>query len=241
MSVATSRSLPSSFLDAFVAPGDFFANFSQVRRFGPVVLIGLLALIVGAHHFFYSSMDEAWLLEQQLEMVTGLSMAEQEVARNALRNHLSSAGMLAGALTAIGLLLQVIVLSAFYLFGVRLLCPDGDRMDFNSWFSLVAWCQLPWFVNYAVFTLLFLSSSSTDLPLSLPQFASVGQVFMTGLSGSEYAQWAQSLNLFYAWVIFMTAAALRQHLTVPLRQALVFAAAPYLLFFGGWLVLLLCT
>lgn len=241
MSVATSRSLPLSLLDAFVAPGDFFANFSRVFRFGPVLLVGLLALVVSAHHFFYSSMDQAWLLEQQLERVTGLSMAEQEVARDALRRNLSSAGMLVGAMTAIGLLLQVVVLSAVYLLGARLLRPEADRMDFNAWFSLVAWCQLPWFVNYAVFILLFLSSSSPDLPLSLPQFASVGQLFMAGLSGTEYFQWAQSLNLFYAWVIFMTAAALHQRLAMPLRHAVVFAGAPYLLFFGGWLVVLVCT
>lgn len=241
MAVATSRSLPSRFLDAFVAPGDFFANFDRVRRLGPVVLVALLTLAVSAHYFFYSSLDQAWLLEQQLESVASLSMAEQEVARDALRSNLSSAGMLVGAMAAIGLLLQVLVLSAVYMLGVRLLWPEASRMDFNAWFSLVAWCQLPWFVNYAVFMLLYLSSSSPDLPLSLPQFASVGQVFMAGLNGTEYAQWAQSLNLFYAWVIFMTAAALHQRLSIPLRHAVVFAGAPFLLFFGGWLVVLICA
>jgi len=225
-----------SFLDAFVAPGEFFANFERIRRFGPWVLTALLLLIASSYQLFYASMEESRILEQQLEKISHLSLSEQEAARDALEGNVGSTGMVVGTLVAIGHLVQVTALATFYLLGSWLMKFRSNQFSFNQWFNLVVWCQLPWFINYIVFVVLFLTSSSADLPLSLPQFAAIGQVFFSGLESTAYEQWAQSLNLFYLWVIFMLASALRRCFSISAPMAVLLAALPYVLVFGVWFV-----
>lgn len=226
------------FLDILVAPRDFFARFDQTLKYGPIVLVAVLAMVIMSNHLFYSNMSDEWLLEQQLLHVGEMTAAERDVVEGVMEKNLPSAGLFVGVMSAVGFLLQVLVLSGgFCALAVVLLRPDSRRLAFKDWFNLVGWCQAPWLIHHAMFIFLFLSAPSADLPLSLAYFSSIGQIFLDLPSSHRYYTLLQSISLFHLWVIFMTAVAISQHAGTSMSRALVLSASPYVLFFSVWAVL----
>jgi hypothetical protein len=226
------------FLDILVAPRDFFARFDQTRKYGPIVLVAVLAMVILSNHLFYSNMSDEWLLEQQLLQVGEMTAAERDVIEGVMKKNLPSAGLFVGVMSAVGILLQVLVLSGFYALASILLRPGSRRLAYKDWFNLVGWCQAPWLIHHAMFIFLFLSAPSADLPLSLAYFSSIGQIFLDLPSSHRYYTLLQSISLFHLWVIFMTAVAISQHAGTSMSRALALSASPYLLFFSIWVALI---
>lgn len=223
----------SSVVDVLVAPGSFFSDFARFRRFGPLVLLAVLALTLLAYKYFYGGMSAEWIVEQQMATLGEISVAEREVIQQMLLANVGSSGMISGASVAIGHLLAAVVLSGAY-FLLFLVTGNREKMPFGRWFELVSWCQVPWLINYLIFLFLVFSSSNPDLPLSLPQYASLGELFFGSIENGGPSQLLRAMNLFHVWIVLLAAIGIHTVTRISFFRAVAISLVPYALFFGGW-------
>ncbi len=136
----TNLSSLSVLTDIITAPGRAFAALKE----RPTVLLPLLILIIinSAVSFAYtSSVDLAWMLDQQLQQAQNLTDAQRDQAvKAALRISPTVYGVIAVVGTAIVLPL-LFALSSLYYSGVSFV--TGDGVKYKQWFSLASWCAIP--------------------------------------------------------------------------------------------------
>ena len=233
----TTATAVNTVLDAFVAPSALFEKFEYNQRQSSVVLVVLFALILASYYLFFGGMSNEWLLAQQLAQVGDLSIQEREVAQEMMAKTLPYTWAFVAGVTIVGHLFTVIGLSVVFTLLGKMSSIGMSRFTFRDWFYFISWCQLPWIVNYAGFSFLFLSSSASDLPLSLIHYASFEQLFSNqNVTDAAYGLYT-SLNLFLVWSIAISILGLRKCFNMKLAIATLISLFPYCAFFGVWLLL----
>ncbi|WP_065204470.1 YIP1 family protein [Shewanella woodyi] len=221
-------------LDAFVAPSALFERFEYNQRQSSIVLVILFGLILASYYLFFAGMTDEWLLAQQLGQVGDLSIQEREIAQEMMTKTLPYTWAFVGGMTIVGHLFTVLGLSAFFTLIAKVPSIGIGKFTFRDWFYFISWCQLPWIVNYVGFSFLFLSSSASDLPLSLMHYASLDQLFFN-LSANDPAYGLYTtLNLFLVWSITISVLGLRKCFNMKPMMAIFISAFPYFAFFGIW-------
>ncbi len=226
----------NAFLNAFVAPSAFFDQFDDLKKHGPWVVFGLMCTIILSHFWFFQGMSEEWLLSQQLAQVTDLTPQELAITEDMMRKSLPYMGTFVGVITALSLLAQVVILGGYFFSVQRIMPLKQLHYSFKYWFSFVGWCYLPWIVNYLVFTFLFLSSSTTDLPLNLINYASLDQLLIGSSVTNPLHAFGNSMNLFYLWTLAMLSLGLKKIFKVPLAHSMMISVFPFAVVFGAWFI-----
>ncbi len=133
-------STTSVLTDIITAPARAFAALKE----RPTVWLPLTILIVtyaAVSVVYTSSVDLAWLIDQQLQQAQNLTDAQRDQAvKAALRISPAVYGVIAAVGTTI-FIPAVFALMALYYTGVSFV--TGDGVKYKQWFALVSWCAIP--------------------------------------------------------------------------------------------------
>ncbi|HEY7672326.1 MAG TPA: YIP1 family protein [Gammaproteobacteria bacterium] len=172
-------------IDLITAPNQAFAAIKE----RPSVWLPLIALIVSyaAVSFAYtSSVDIAWLTDQQLQR-SNPDMTDLQ-REQLVRATTSLSPTTLGAISAVTAPIAIVIglfISALYLTGVSFLTHDGVRL--KQWFAFSAWCFLPIvfgliasLINILVSDARFMAQDQVN-PLAFGNLLAIDREGLTGL------------------------------------------------------------
>jgi len=139
MSTANLSSL-SILTDIITAPARAFASIKE----RPTVWLPLaivIAIYCAVSVAYTTSVDLAWLIDQQLQQAQNLTDAQRDQAlKAALRISPAAYGAI-GAVGAAIFIPIVFALTSLYYSGVSFV--TGDGVKYKQWFALASWCAIP--------------------------------------------------------------------------------------------------
>jgi len=98
----------------------------------------------------------------------------------------------------------------------------------------VVWSQLPTVLNILGLALLVLLADSPDQPLMLVNYASLNQLVLDLPVGHALYTWAESINVFLVWQLWILFAGLQSAADFTAKRAAIVTGTPVLLIFGLW-------
>lgn len=221
-------------INLFTAPGETFALIKQrPSKLFPILIVIVPTML--AMFWYFQILDYAWYIDDVLNS-GGIAEEDIEAAREGMES-MSQNTMMIFAMLGSGLsLIVVYLLQSAYLSLVAAL--RGDSLRFGHWFSLVAWCSLPYLLSVLGMVVNILMSPNGQLsayaldPLTLTNLGL--QTDNTSLQTIFSA-----LNLTMLWSLVLTVMAYRQWLDSSLPGAIAVVSTPYVLIFGIWAYLVL--
>lgn len=218
-------------LDIYVAPKQLFAVLPENKQWswlaiGAMVLVNSFAL-----WFFYSRMDDQWIVEQQMLHISGsLSASEVEQARGVLEK---TAGnilyiSLAGFVMSVAITLPLMALYAM------LVGNSGKKRSYTEWLAFSSWVSMPSLISSLGFIVLAALSTNPNMPLSTANYLSVNQLFLGLELGDPWYTWAESFNIIYLWFAGLAAVGLRVWSGYSTLKATGLALLPIVVVFGSW-------
>lgn len=139
MSTANLSSL-SILTDIITAPARAFAALKE-RPTAWLPLVILIAVYGAVSVAYTSSVDLAWMIDQQLQQAPNLTDAQRDQAvKAALRISPAVYGVIAAVGAAIFIPL-LFALTSLYYSGVSFV--TGDGVKYKQWFALASWCFIP--------------------------------------------------------------------------------------------------
>ena len=232
-------------IDALVAPSAVFNKLTAAKNFSWLALALLLVVSSASSWVFFDNMSTAWLVEQQLLQAGEMSPSELIAAKDIMQQTAEYTGLISVVFSSLSFIVIGAIFAGYYLLAARLTsgkslanttAVNDAKLTFSDWFSFNIWTQMPLLINSLGFSLLIFTAATTDLPLSLINYASLNQLFLSLTPEHHLFMLAESANLFYLWSIFIATLGLQQCCKLSLGKAAFIAQLPYLLIFGLWFV-----
>jgi hypothetical protein len=229
-------------VDALVAPTSLFNQFKAAKKWSWLALALVMVVTFFSTLVFFDNMSIEWLIDQQLLEAGELSVSELEGAKAIIEQTAQYTGLISATFSVISLLVINAIFAGYYLligkFTKNKIANKNDTFVFSDWYSFSIWSHMPLLINTLGFSLLFLTAATNDLPLSIINYASLNQLFL-GLTPEHHLYlWAESLNLFYIWSIFIATIGLKKCANLSLSKAAMIAELPYLIIFGFWFMVI---
>ncbi|GAA0349824.1 hypothetical protein GCM10009092_12800 [Bowmanella denitrificans] len=226
--------LSNAVINVFVAPRSLFDDLKEAKGWGWIALLFSVVFYALVAYWMYSGMSNEWIVEQQVAQMGDVSPAEAEQARGFMQESASYTAPLA----AVSIVLVTLIINAIYA-GYFKLVGRTDEYSYGDWYSFSLWTMMPMFVNALGLALLLLLADSPDVPLNLSNYASLNQLLLNlPLDHNLYA-WAEAFNLFSLWSIVIAALGLQSWAKMKPITSYVFAALPFCLIMGIWLLVAL--
>jgi len=232
-----STSSPMALVDIFVAPANVFNQLKENKKWSWLGLLLIVAISGVASMMFFSGMSPEWIVEQQLAQSSDLSAQEAAQAKDAMMQVAPYTGIMGAVFGGIFILIMTAVFAAYYMLMGKSAAVTKPNFSYGDWFSFTLWTSMPSIINTIGFMALFLTATTAELPLSMANYASVNQLFMNYLPGDALYNWAESLNLFSIWSIFLATVGFMRCCKMSLVNSLVAAILPYFVIFGSWFAL----
>lgn len=232
-----SNSTPMSLINIFVEPKSVFDNLKENKKWAVLGLLLIIAVTSVSSMMFFGGMSPEWLIEQQLMAAGDMSTSEREAAKQGMEMMADYMGIIAAISAGFMLPAITLIFTVYYLVVGSSAANTKPDFKFGDWFVFTIWTQMPGLVNTLGFTALFFTAASGDLPLSLPNYASLNQLVLGYLPGDALYQWAESINLFSLWSIVIAAIGFNRCCKMPMVKAFIFSALPLVVIFLGWFVL----
>ncbi len=232
-----SNASPMAIVDIFVAPSNVFNQVKDNKKWAWLGLLLIIAISALSSVLFFGSMSPEWIVEQQLAQSGDLSAQEAEQAKGAMMQMAQYTGVLGAVFGGIFIIIMTCLFAAYNMLigkSAGVIKPDFKYAD---WFSFTLWTSMPAIVNTIGFMVLFLTASTSDLPLSMANYASVNQLFFNYLPSDSLYTWAESLNLFSLWSIFLTTVGFQRCCNMSLANSTAAAVLPYFVIFASWFAL----
>jgi hypothetical protein len=230
-------------IDALVAPGSVFTKFKSAKKVSWLALALLLIVTSASSWVFFDNMSTSWLVEQQLLQTDDISPSELSAVKEMMEQTAEYTGLISAVFNVLATLFIGALFSGYYLFATKLVKGKAQinsqpetlgKFSFSDWFSFNVWTQMPLLINSIGFSVLFLTAATTDLPISLVNYASLNQLFLSLAPDHDLFMWAESFNFFYLWSTFIAIVGLQKCCQLSLGKASVVAFIPYFLIFGLW-------
>jgi hypothetical protein len=199
---------------------------ARVRSFLLPVFVQILASAL-LFYLYYNNVDFSWYLSQ---LAAGVPPEQQA----GITKHLTPTVMSISTVVMLFISVPIVLaISALYLYLVGKI--RNLEHSFGQWFLLVAWASMPVVLTLPVGAGALFGGDGRILPedlnpLSLAQLLGVED-------GSPWKSLLSSLTLVLLWTIFLTAAGYKRRAKVSLLQAGLVIAAPYVVIFGTWALL----
>lgn len=223
--------------DIFVAPSNVFNQLKENKKWAWLGLLLIIAISGVASVLFFSGMSPEWIVEQQLAQSGDLSAQEAEQAKDAMMQMAQYTGVLGAVFGGIFIIIMTSVFAGYNMLIGKSSGVTKPDFKYGDWFSFTLWTSMPAIVNTIGFMVLFLTASTSELPLSMANYASVNQLFFNYLPSDALYTWAESLNLFSLWSIFLTAVGFQRCCSMSLTNSVIAAVLPYFVIFGSWFAL----
>ncbi len=234
---------PMLIIDALVSPNTVFTQFTAAKKYSWIALALLLFISSASSWVFFDNMSTSWLVEQQLLQTDDISPSELSAVKEMMEQTAEYTGLISAVFNVLATLIIGALLAGYYLFATKLVKGKAQvnsqpealgKFSFSDWFSFNVWTQMPLLINSIGFSALFLTAATTDLPISLVNYASLNQLFLSLAPNHDLFMWAESFNFFYLWSTFIAIVGLQKCCKLSLGKAAVVAFIPYFLIFGLW-------
>lgn len=226
---------PMALVDVFVAPKSLFEQHQAAKKWSWLALVLILAVTFFSAQAFYGNMSTDWLVEQQMMTIgPDASPAERQGAEDFINATAGNFGTVTGGMGAVMLLIFSALFAGYYMLAHKVTGHSEKPLSFGDWFSVTVWSQMPLLINSIGFIVLFATASTSDLPLSLANYASLNQLVTDYAPGDALYTWAESLNLFSLWSIALVATAMQRLSNMSIAKSYIVAALPNLAIFGIW-------
>ena len=192
-----------------------------------------LLLTTAIIYWFYAGMSPAWLVDQQMLHAGELTPAETEQIRAAMAEMAGATPLIGAVSVAVGSLAFTAITAGYLLLTGKL----QKALNYGQWFALVVWSQLPALLNILGLALLVLLADSPDQPLMLVNYASLNQLVLDLPVGHALYTWAESINVFLIWQLWIVFAGLQSAAGFTAKRAAIVTGTPVLLIFGLWALL----
>ena len=192
-----------------------------------------LLLTTAIIYWFYAGMSPAWLVDQQMLHAGELTPAETEQIRAAMAEMAGATPLIGAVSVAVGSLAFTAITAGYLLLTGKL----QKALNYGQWFALVVWSQLPALLNILGLALLVLLADSPDQPLMLVNYASLNQLVLDLPVGHALYTWAESINVFLIWQLWIVFAGLQSAAGFSSKRAAIVTGTPVLLIFGLWALL----
>lgn len=213
-----------------IEPSRVFLQLKQTPS-GRWLMVLLQVMVTAAVlWFFYQGMSASHLVEQQLLLSSDLSPAEREQSRAVLGELAPHMALIAAVMGGVTVLVISSLLAIYYLLASRL----EPSVQYGDWFMFTLWSQTPQLLNLLGLVVLVLLSPTSDLPLSLANYASLNQLLALTVPGDRFYNLLENMNLFYIWQGVLATLGLKQWLQLDTTKAAALAALPYAVVFGIW-------
>jgi hypothetical protein len=189
-----------------------------------------LLLTTAIVYWFYAGMSPAWLVDQQLLHAGELTPAETEQIRAAMASMAGATPIIGAVSIAVGSLAFTAITAGYLLLTGKL----QKALNYGQWFALVVWSQLPALLNILGLALLVFLADSPDQPLMLVNYASLNQLVLDLPVGHALYTWAESINVFLVWQLWILFAGLQSAAGFTAKRAAIVTGTPVLLIFGLW-------
>lgn len=194
------------------------------------LLAAQLLLTAAIIYWFYAGMSPAWLVEQQILHAGVLTPAETEQIRAAMASMADATPLIGAVSVAIGSLVLTAITAGYLLLTGKL----QKALNYGQWFALVVWSQVPTLLNILGLALLVVLADSPDQPLMLVNYASLNQLVLDLPIGHVLYTWAESINVFLLWQLWILFAGLQSAAGFSAKRAAIVTGTPVLLIFGLW-------
>jgi len=191
-----------------------------------------LLLTTAIIYWFYAGMSPAWLVDQQMLHAGELTPAETEQIRAAMASMAGATPVIGAVSVAVGSLAFTAITAGYLLLTGKL----QKALNYGQWFALVVWSQLPTVLNIFGLALLVLLADTPDQPLMLVNYASLNQLVLDLPIGHALYTWAESINVFLVWQLWILFAGLQSAAGFTTKRAAIVTGTPVLLIFGLWAV-----
>jgi hypothetical protein len=232
-----STSSPMALIDIFVAPKTVFENLQANKKWAVVGLLITMGIVAVSSLMFFGGMSPDWIVEQQMMAAGDMTASEREAMKEAAVMTAEYIGIMA----AVGSLIMIPIMAAIFALYYKIIgstvAEVAPEYKFGDWFTFSVWTLMPTVINTLGFMALFLTAATADLPISMPNYASVNQLFMNLLPGDALYNWAENLNLFAIWSIVIAAIGFNRCCKMSMVKSVIFAAIPTLVIFGVWFII----
>jgi len=235
--MTTMTSSPMALLDIYVAPSNVFKQLKENKKWAWLGLLLMVAISGIASMLFFNGMSPEWIVEQQLAHAGDMSAQEAEQAKDAMIQFAQYTGVMGAVMGAIFILIMSGVIAGYNMLIGNALAETKPDFKYGDWFSFTLWSSMPAVINTLGFMILFLTATTAELPLDMPNYASLNQLVLNYLPGDALYTWAESLNLFSLWSIFLTMVGFQYCCNMSLLKSVMAAALPYVVIFGVWFAL----
>ncbi|NQZ10421.1 MAG: YIP1 family protein [Algicola sp.] len=231
----TTTATPMTLIDVFVAPQSLFDKLNAAKKYSYLALALLMAVSAGGVFAFFDGMSVDWIVQQQMLHVDA-SGAEKEAAEQFMRDAAPHTGIIGAVMVVIMLLVTTALYAGYFLLAHKAGGANKKSLAYGDWFSVGVWSQMPMLLSTLGFIALFATAASPDLPISLPNYASLNQLVTGFVPGDALFTWAESLNLFYFWSIALVSIAFQRLSDMSVVKSVTLSIAPYIAVFGLWFV-----
>ncbi|WP_031569440.1 YIP1 family protein [Rheinheimera texasensis] len=220
----------SQILNTLLNPSAAMATVPQQSGRHLWLLAIQVLLTTAIIYWFYAGMSPAWLVEQQILHAGELTPAETEQIRAAMAGMAGATPIIGAVSVAVGSVAFVAICAGYLLLTGTL----QKALNYGQWFALVVWSQLPALLNILGLAVLVLLSDSPDQPLMLVNYASLNQLVLDLPVGHALYTWAESINVFLVWQLWILFAGLQSAAAFSAKRAAIVVGTPVLLIFGLW-------
>lgn len=215
-----------SLCDVFVSPASLFARIKQGELWGGWIFSSLALAIFVLYFSFYSVIDSEWLIQRQLAEIQELPLTQREEMERIFRSLAGFAGWFATLFSLAMMMAAVAALSVYFLW----MDSSLEKKTYKQWFVFTLWTHAPIIVSSFVFLVVIYTVPEQDFRPDLIHYSSVSQLFsLTESNGILYVI-AEKINVFYLWIILITAVGLKIWNGDNFYKCLLVAIIPYALY-----------
>jgi hypothetical protein len=221
------RNLVRIFYDPTAAFADIFADKRNHALIPLAISLLCSALLL---YIYYGYVNFDWLIDW---MYRGYSDQQKRMFAGLLTRPNMQALGLAGVLIIVPVL--DVLLAVYFVLVTKL---QGSNRRFRECFRLVCWAALPVVLLLpAGLITMYLNPSGRLFPEDLNP-ASLNNLVFHVMRPNAYLTLLSNLNLITIWQIVLMVIGMRQLTGMPTRSAAAIVCAPYVLIYGGWLLIL---
>lgn len=221
-------------IDIIASPSEALASIRQ----RPTVLFPLLLILVATASIqagYFLTVDFDFMVDELVEQALAVSSAPEDALRAAYAN--SDPNNLA-IVASISTALFVLVVTAIYAGWLHFAAKFGsDDFRYRHWLSLAAWTGIPALFAALAAWVVLLGASDGRISLEDVTPLSLNNL-LVGAEG-PFAAMLNGINLTQFWSLALVTLGYRQWTHKPWGVALGVAAAPWLLLYGIWTIVIL--
>ncbi|QPG04821.1 YIP1 family protein [Salinimonas marina] len=222
--------------DIFYRPNGVFRALTTTNNWSwlPFVLVIVASVLPG--YLYFSSVDFSYYVDLLASTMGDVSPAEIEQFR---QNQQQSFYVIIGLVgPLIGLPLYYLLIALYLHLATK--SDEQNVQGFTDWYGFTWWISMPLLLSSLVSVLLIAISSDPQMSPAIMQPLSLAYLLGVPLS-SDWNGLAGATSLIMLWTIYLTTVGISQWTSFSTKKSAVIAAAPYVLIYGVWALIVLLT